>query len=67
MIYVAHKCFPFSVTVTSNWLILKHIYFCFPVEVNVNIALFLIEYHPRETYELVKVQNQAFLSWQDVA
>jgi len=56
-IYAAHK---FSVTATSNWLILKYTYFGFAVEVKVKIALSLIEYHPKETYGLVKVQNHAF-------
>jgi len=60
MIYVDYKCFPFSVKLTSIWLILKHTYFGFAVEVKAKIALSLIEYQPRETYGLVKVQNHAF-------
>jgi ABC-type nickel/cobalt efflux system permease component RcnA len=60
MIYVAYKCFTFTVTVTSNWFILKHTYFGFAVEVKVKMALSLIEYHPSEMYGLVKVKNHAF-------
>ena len=56
-ICAAHRL---SVTTNSNWMILKHTYFGFAVEVNVKSALSLIDYQPKKYYGLVKVQNRAF-------
>jgi uncharacterized membrane protein (Fun14 family) len=39
-----------------------YIYFGFAVEVKVKIALYLIEYHHKQSYGLVKVQNHAFFT-----